>query len=67
MCVLTLSSCVTYRYGSTKDINARRGLMLSEPNEISRNKPYKFSKAKKKQQLYKKNKRVVKRYQRKHS
>ena len=40
--------------------------MLLEPNEISRNKPYKFSKAKKKQQLYKKNKRALKKYKRKH-
>lgn len=36
--------------------------MLSEPNEIARNKPYKFSKVKKKQELYKKNKKTLKKY-----
>lgn len=61
LCLLMLSSCASQRYGSNKDRNARKGLMLLETNEIGRNKPFKYSKVKAKKILAKKIKKEQKR------
>lgn len=59
--LLFFSGCVsTSKYN--RDYRERRGLMLLQPNEISRNKPLKYSKIKAKKQLAKK----IKRAERKH-
>jgi len=51
--LLFFSSCAsTSKYN--RDYRERRGLMLLQPNEISRNKPLKYSKIKAKKQLAKK-------------
>jgi len=52
LCCLMLSCAPTSRYN--RDYQERRGLMLLQPNEISRNKPLKYSKVKAKKQLAKK-------------
>jgi hypothetical protein len=53
--LIFLSGC-----GASKDLQARRGLMLLEPNEIPRNKPLKYSKKKTKKILHKKSKKKLK-------
>lgn len=54
VCLLLLPSCANSRYGSRRDVHARGGLMLLNPNEFARNKPLKFSKTKMKKQLARK-------------
>jgi hypothetical protein len=61
---IILILCSLFLFGggcaASKDYEARRGLMLLEPNEIPRNKPLKFSKKKYKKFLEKKHKKYQK-------